>query len=272
SATRSSTKTSVCGNIHNQPTQTLQRHQRDPGDHRDLVFYWSTCPSPHQQVRLSEFKSPSPDGSESVDVDSGGFQLFGGRSSAWRFLYEAASLCFIFGKPIRVTVNVKDLSPVEPTLFVLSPLSPDPLTKNPEVCLAAGFRPQRGQMVLNVENKSVSVGTSRAVLSREEKSFFFAGFNDKTIDSCQLHGASATREDPEENCDKTRPEPTTGTPPPDIQTSQTDDKTVESESCEDFHPEGARLNFYLLLMNGIRLVFTKTLAFNTVLTIRAVLF
>ncbi|XP_029381578.1 uncharacterized protein LOC115058366 [Echeneis naucrates] len=189
--------------------------------------------------------TPSIDGSESVDVDSGGFQLFGGRSSAWRFLYEAASLCFIFGKPIRVTVNVKDPSSMELALFVLSPLSPEdtvrkrPDHQNPEVCLAAGFRPQQGEMVLNVENGSVSLNTSRAVLSREEKSFFFAGLINETIYSCELHGASADNED--------------------------------IDRCDNF-PEGARLNFYLLLMNGIRLVFTKTLAFNTVLTIRAVLF
>lgn len=35
--------------------------------------------------------------------------------------------------------------------------------------------------------------------------------------------------------------------------------------------ENTRLNFLLLLMNGVRVVFTKTLAFSTILTIRAVL-
>ncbi len=35
--------------------------------------------------------------------------------------------------------------------------------------------------------------------------------------------------------------------------------------------EKARLNFFLLLMNGVRVVFTKTLAFSTLLTIRALL-
>ncbi|PWA19248.1 hypothetical protein CCH79_00014546 [Gambusia affinis] len=34
----------------------------------------------------------------------------------------------------------------------------------------------------------------------------------------------------------------------------------------------AKLNFYLLLMNGVRVVFTKALAFSTVLTIRGLLF
>ncbi|MEQ2179708.1 hypothetical protein GOODEAATRI_027959, partial [Goodea atripinnis] len=36
--------------------------------------------------------------------------------------------------------------------------------------------------------------------------------------------------------------------------------------------EKAKLNFYLLLMNGVRVVFTKALAFSTILTIRGLLF
>ena len=36
--------------------------------------------------------------------------------------------------------------------------------------------------------------------------------------------------------------------------------------------EKARLNFYLLVMNSVRVVFTKCLAFNTILTIRTMLF
>lgn len=35
--------------------------------------------------------------------------------------------------------------------------------------------------------------------------------------------------------------------------------------------EKAKLNFYLLVMNGVRVLFTKTLAFNTILTIRGLL-
>lgn len=38
-----------------------------------------------------------------------------------------------------------------------------------------------------------------------------------------------------------------------------------------FCVEKAKLNFYLLVMNGVRVLFTKTLAFNTILTIRGLL-
>lgn len=38
-----------------------------------------------------------------------------------------------------------------------------------------------------------------------------------------------------------------------------------------FCAEKAKLNFYLLVMNGVRVLFTKTLAFNTILTIRGLL-
>ncbi|GAA6228362.1 uncharacterized protein LOC115058215 [Lates japonicus] len=59
------------------------------------------------------------------------------------------------------------------------------------------------------------------------------------------------------------------------------------QTAQDEHDEGghtyvsnarpclydkAKLNFYIVVMNTVRLVFTKTLALNTILTIRAVLF
>ncbi|MEQ2176056.1 hypothetical protein GOODEAATRI_024164, partial [Goodea atripinnis] len=45
-----------------------------------------------------------------------------------------------------------------------------------------------------------------------------------------------------------------------------------NDACGGIYPEKAKLNFYLLLMNGVRVVFTKALAFSTVLTIRGLLF
>ncbi|XP_073346589.1 uncharacterized protein trdc, partial [Pagrus major] len=148
-----------------------------------------------------------------------------------------------FGKAIRLTVEPKDPSPVEPTLFVLSPLHPEgvPLTElADEVCLATNFRPKGDDLVINVRNKrQINTSTSDAVISQTEKTYFYAGFTNETIFSCEINGTSSNNDN--------------------------------VDLCADLHPEKAKLNLYLLLMNGVRVVFTKVLAFSTIFTIRAVL-
>ncbi|XP_040911796.1 uncharacterized protein LOC121193520, partial [Toxotes jaculatrix] len=152
----------------------------------------------------------------------------------------------IFGDPIKLTVIPEDPSPVDPRLFILSPLQPDgwvgkaPGTLGPDVCLATGFRPQASEMILNVQNGSESLNTSSAALSRNLNTYFYAGFSNETIYSCEMHKAF------------------------------TNNKNMDL--CADLRPEKAKLNFYLLVMNGVRVVFTKALAFSTILTIRALLF
>ncbi|KAG7222904.1 hypothetical protein INR49_027222 [Caranx melampygus] len=167
----------------------------------------------------------------------------------------------MFGQSIKVTVTPQDQSPVKPDLFILSPLSEQTSRRRPDVCLAAGFRPPEGQMVLRVKNSSDPMSTSTAVLSRTQKTYFFTGFSNTTLDSCELQGTVKTREEENQKCEETKTE----------DPSPPEEKPVEV-GCEDLHPEGARLNFYLLLLNSVRVVFTKTVAFSTMVTIRALLF
>ncbi|KAF1383160.1 hypothetical protein PFLUV_G00128420 [Perca fluviatilis] len=153
--------------------------------------------------------------------------------------------------PIHLTVTPTG-PPLDPNLFILSPLQPDGWNRTsqdslgPEVCLATDFRPKEnetiGDMVLNQKDGPVIINTtSSAPLSKKKnRNYVFAGFTNRSIYSCEMQGMG-------ENNDN-------------------------RELCADFHPEKAKLNFYLLVMNGVRVVFTKTLAFNTILTIRAVLF
>lgn len=94
-------------------------------------------------------------------------------------------------------------------------------------------------MILNVRGGPVSVNTSNAVLSTKTKTYYFVGFSNETIHSCELLGASSNNE--------------------------------ADDACSSVYPEKAKLNFYLLVMNGVRVLFTKTLAFNTILTIRGLL-
>lgn len=81
--------------------------------------------------------------------------------------------------------------PVDPTsekpaLFILSPLPSENEMLADEACLAAGFVSTDKEMVLNVKGDRVSMKTSGAVMSLQQKNFY-AGFTNKTIYSCELN-------------------------------------------------------------------------------------
>lgn len=116
---------------------------------------------------------------------------------------------------------VPDSSPVPPTLFVLRSLEPEaqsgssPAKPGPDVCLATNFRPKDGSMFLSLHNVSdpVTLSTSKAVLSPKQKTYFLAGFSDKSIDSCELQGKKSEKEIQEVHCEtkeKIDPTPTQG--------------------------------------------------------------
>ncbi|KAG8013735.1 hypothetical protein GBF38_015838 [Nibea albiflora] len=154
--------------------------------------------------------------------------------------------CFqrvVFLSRVALVHRGVDSTPRQPDLFVLSPLQPEGVTKEQladEVCLATGFRPKDGEMRVNVKKRSISMNTTNAVMSQKLKSYVYAGFTNQTIYSCELNTTSSNN---------------------DIY-----------DLCADLYPDKAKLNFYLLVMNSVRVVFTKALAFSTILTIRAVLF
>ncbi|XP_041659583.1 uncharacterized protein LOC121520275 [Cheilinus undulatus] len=145
-----------------------------------------------------------------------------------------------FGKGIRLTVNPKDPAPVEPTLYVLIPQQREgvPLDQvGDHVCLATDYRPKDDEMVLNGRESGVTMTTSSAAVSKETGTYYYPGFTNKTIDSCELNSTYTNNDD----------------------------------ICAEIQPENAKLNFSLLLMNGIRIVLTKAVAFSTLLTMRAIL-
>ncbi|CAB1435069.1 unnamed protein product [Pleuronectes platessa] len=130
-------------------------------------------------------------------------------------------------RPSRLTVQPQDQSHVKPSLFILSPLGPGGCLRRggPGVCLAAGFRPRDGEMVLNWVNGSIPLNTSGAVSVTS---------TDNHVDSC-------------------------------------DGVNSEVDSCEEVDSESVRFNSHLLLLNAARVVFTKAVAFSSLLTIRALL-
>ncbi|KAM9306135.1 immunoglobulin kappa light chain-like [Pholidichthys leucotaenia] len=179
---------------------------------------------------------------------------------AWRFT---------FGKPITLTVLPKESTLLDPSLFILSPQQLPttdhhgypPQTTNklgPNACLATNFRPREGQMVLNVGgDESVTMGTMKAALYKRKSTYVFVGFSNKEIHSCKLHGASSDKNVTDENVT--------------ICPLENETHALNYDSFPSFYPEKASMNFFGLLLNGIRVIFTKALAFSTALTIRAVL-
>lgn len=169
----------------------------------------------------------------------------------------------LFGKAITLKVQPEEKpgsAPAAPVLFVLSPLQAEggEAAPGPDVCLAK-FYPQKDQMTLTVGGVDVARDTERAKMAATQRSYFLAEFSEQRIQMCQLDGQEATRQE-ELLCPTAAPA-----------TTPTDLPEESADVCTDLHPEKAKLNFLLLLMNGVRVIFTKTLAFSTLLTLRALL-
>ncbi|KAM9718621.1 uncharacterized protein ACNS7B_019750 [Menidia menidia] len=94
-------------------------------------------------------------------------------------------------------------------------------------------------MVLNLGAGPTALTTAGAALSTASGGFYYAGVSNSTVHSCQLLGAAASN--------------------------------TADDLCEDLYPEQARLNYYLLVLNSVRILLTKAVAFNTLLTARALL-
>ncbi|XP_075993284.1 uncharacterized protein trdc [Genypterus blacodes] len=80
-------------------------------------------------------------------------------------------------------------------------------------------------------NESVFRDTSSAGMSTSTKSFFYAGYSAEELESCELNRVTT--------------------------------KEMEKDK--------SRLSYFLLLLHGLRVLFTKTLVFNVLFTIRALL-
>ncbi|KAG7273401.1 hypothetical protein CRUP_037463, partial [Coryphaenoides rupestris] len=137
----------------------------------------------------------------------------------------------LFGEAISLDVLFKDDTPhVAPTLFTLHPVNGD--VGAPQVCLATGFYPDVSADVVVTGGQQVN--TYKAI-SPKGKSYFFAAIpQGGNIDSCRMKDTYPT----------THP----------VALNPTADQ--------------ARLNWYWLLTDSLRLIFTKTLALNMLLVAR----
>ncbi|XP_078143946.1 uncharacterized protein trdc [Centroberyx gerrardi] len=121
-------------------------------------------------------------------------------------------------------------------------------------------------MVLELrDNKpSITRSTSTAALSRTTKSYVYAGFFNERIKSCELNGVVTQDEDEDEDEDTALLVTQTAAP-------AVTPAVTPAEEPEDLQPDNSKFNFSLLVMNGLRVLFTKTLVFNMMFTIKALL-
>ncbi|XP_029930650.1 uncharacterized protein trdc [Myripristis murdjan] len=179
-------------------------------------------------------------------------------------LYHSANP-LTFGKRIRLTVLPRDPKDVKPTLSILRPqVGGGSNTTGPQVCLAASFYPRGGTMVLTGSAGREERSTSDAPLCTATKTYFYVGVSKNSFSSCELNGTTENYIEPVTTAATT---PTTTTPP--VTTRAT--PPAPADPYRGAVPVNRKLNSQLLLMNGLRLLFTKTLAINMMLTIRAVL-
>uniref|UniRef100_G3N9Y9 Uncharacterized protein n=1 Tax=Gasterosteus aculeatus TaxID=69293 RepID=G3N9Y9_GASAC len=100
-------------------------------------------------------------------------------------------------------------------------------------------------MFLDGPGGGTNLSTAHAALSDRLKTYFYAGFS-QDIQSCELVGLVKEVEVEDEEEEEEEEEEEGGDPP-------------------------VELNLHLLLLNLLRLIFTKSLFFSGLLTIRAVL-
>ncbi|XP_067109845.1 T cell receptor alpha chain MC.7.G5 [Osmerus mordax] len=164
-----------------------------------------------------------------------------------------------FGIGISLTVNPNDRSPIAPSLSILTPLSGDA----EEVCLATGFFPKDGQMQLTLRDATnVSLHTKKAVMSFSAKSYYFAGFSSKSIQSCSMNGITVEKKYDE-------PVETLPATVETIASSCTVETIADEIEYADFI---MKINFSSILVNGLRVVFAKAVAFNVLLTVKVLVF
>ncbi|XP_064194478.1 uncharacterized protein LOC135256540 isoform X2 [Anguilla rostrata] len=134
------------------------------------------------------------------------------------------------------------------------------------VCLATGFFPKNGQMDLTSDKGQKSqIPLDNATLS-SDKTYFFVGLSEGPIENCSLHGVTVHKEVPriteEDKKSDTETQERQCVPP-------TAENVTEISTKHNDYP---KMNFMSLAVNGLRILFAKTVTFNMLMTLKAVVF
>ncbi|KAK6483350.1 T cell receptor delta constant isoform X2 [Huso huso] len=163
-----------------------------------------------------------------------------------------------------LTVLPKDETIRDPSLSVFTP----PKEGAPAACVATGFFPKNMEISMSVGDKvENTTSNDKAVLSLTDKTYNFATFLtvDKGKDqevTCEAKGNIEKSNKNKESVDK--PAPTAPALNCEKNGTSTDQKGVTIESIH--------LNFKSLTLQGLRVMFVKTVAFNFLMTVRALMF
>ncbi|XP_058889372.1 T cell receptor delta constant [Acipenser ruthenus] len=191
-------------------------------------------------------------------------------SCARTLLYWCAGLCddaarkLTFGGGTTLSVDpTKDTKPSKPSLSVFTP----PKKGDPAACVATGFFPNDVNISMSVGHGAPKVTASidKAVLSMTDKTYNFAAFltvdegNDQEV-TCK---ANEKIKKSIKN-DKSADEPAPMSPALNCTTNGT---STDGVTIESIH-----LNFKSLTLQGLRVMFVKTVAFNFLMTVRALMF
>ncbi|TRZ04226.1 hypothetical protein DNTS_029918 [Danionella cerebrum] len=121
--------------------------------------------------------------------------------------------------------------------MIMSPLE----GPGPDICLASGFFPREKLMTLTGESQSRKIlDTRNASLFKSSKTYYYAGFTQGEIQTCEMDGKTQTKNKMEEKV--TNPLP--GNP---------------------------KANTISLLFTGLRVLLAKCVGVNVLLTVKALL-
>ncbi|XP_027012781.1 uncharacterized protein LOC113649272 [Tachysurus fulvidraco] len=169
----------------------------------------------------------------------------------------------LFGKPIKLTVEPKNVQEFVPKLSILSSYGNN---EKWDTCLAAAFSPKEGTLSLSLENKkSVKHTVDNAVMSKNG-TYYFATFSKDAIETCQMKGISANK-GPGQSPDCGM---TVVTKSPTVVSDVTNSTEILKPETKTYSgdPKG---NTMQLFVTGLRLLLAKAVGVNILMTFKAFL-
>ncbi|KAK6476622.1 T cell receptor delta constant isoform X2, partial [Huso huso] len=165
----------------------------------------------------------------------------------------------IFGSGTKLSVQPKNIPEKAPSLSVFTP--PKERDTDTAVCVATGFFPKNMDISMRVGDgdPKITASNDKAVLSLTDKTYNFAAFLtvDKGTDqqvTCEANGKTEKSIKKEESANNTVY------------------LITALVSFVFLFTESIHLNFKSLTLQGLRVMFVKTVAFNFLMTVRALMF
>ncbi|MBN3279849.1 TRDC protein, partial [Polyodon spathula] len=166
------------------------------------------------------------------------------------------------GNGTMLTVNPKDTTRKTPSLFVFTP----PNIGDPAACVATGFFPEKLEISMKIGDTVSNVTSNdKAVLSLNDKTYNFATFmtvKEKVEEViCEADGKIKESIKNEKSTDEAG-----------VISAQNCERNDTFTVQKRVTVENIQLNFKSLTVQGLRVMFVKTVTFNFLMTARALMF